>query len=163
MEGTMATWSDMEREAPEIAAAGRSLLYQYGDPYAFLSTLRKDGAPRLHPICPVVAEGSLWAFIVKMGYKYRDLLRDGRYALHAFPAPGGGEEFYLAGTARPESGAQLRSRVVDATGGRLGSHEFEAMFELGIDHALHTKWTGWGTAETWPTFAKWRAAGTEGH
>jgi hypothetical protein len=48
----MAHWKEFEAAAPEIAAAGKRLLYQRGVGLAFLATLRKDGAPRLHPICP---------------------------------------------------------------------------------------------------------------
>ena len=48
----MATWMEFENDAPDIAAAGRQMLYQFGVGLALLATLRKDGAPRLHPICP---------------------------------------------------------------------------------------------------------------
>lgn len=157
----MATWSELEHEAPDIAAAGRRLLYQGGldaPPYGFLGTVRKDGGPRLHPICPVILEGRLWAFIVNLGYKYRDLLRDPRYALHSFPAPEGGEEFYLMGAAAPETDPATRARIA-AGAGRLGSHDFEVLFSLDIDHALYTRWEGWGTEQTWPSFAKWKAKG----
>src|SRR5690349_15360869 len=51
---TMATWNEFETDAPDIAAAGKQLLYQFGVGLAFLATLRKDGAPRLHPVCPTV-------------------------------------------------------------------------------------------------------------
>ena len=46
----MSRWSDFESSAPEIAAAGRCLLFAQGIGYAFLGTVRKDGGPRLHPI-----------------------------------------------------------------------------------------------------------------
>jgi len=48
----MATWNEFETDAPDIAAAGRQLLYQFGVGLAFLATLRKDGAPRLHRFAP---------------------------------------------------------------------------------------------------------------
>ncbi|MGH7778247.1 MAG: hypothetical protein ACREQR_00255 [Candidatus Binataceae bacterium] len=41
----MATWQEFELAAPEIAAAGGKLLYQFGPGLAFLATVRKDGAP----------------------------------------------------------------------------------------------------------------------
>ena len=34
--------------------------------------------------------------------KRRDLLRDGRFALHSFPSPQVDDEFYLTGTVLPE-------------------------------------------------------------
>ena len=152
-----APWSDLAAAAPEIAAAGQRLLFPESTGYAFIGTVRKDGGPRLHPICPVLCAGRLYAFIVDMGYKYRDLLRDPRYALHALPPPAGGEEFYLTGTAQPIADAGIRARVVAETGGRQGSQPFEALFELSIQRVLHTRWENWGTAETWPTFSKWPA------
>jgi hypothetical protein len=39
----------------------------------------------------------------------------------------------------------------------LGGHEFEALFELGVERALWTKWEGWGTPQTWPSYRKWAA------
>jgi hypothetical protein len=153
----MSNWSAFEADAPELAAAGCRLLFAQGTGYAFLGTVRKDGGPRMHPICPVLAGGELYAFIVDMGPKYRDLLRDPRFALHAFPPPEGGQEFYLTGLARSVADPALRQAVVAATGGALGAHDFEALFVFDLDRALHTAWTNWGTREAWPAFHKWRA------
>jgi hypothetical protein len=47
----MATWSEFSRSAPEIAELGRKQLLQFGLGLAFLATVRKDGGPRLHPVC----------------------------------------------------------------------------------------------------------------
>ena len=153
----MAGWTDFEASAPDIAAAGKRLLFAQGAGYGFLGTVRKDGGPRMHPICPVIAAGQLYAFIVDVGYKYHDLLRDSRFALHAFPLPQGGEEFYLTGSARPIPDNAARAAVVAATNGAQGTQPFEALFAFDISHALHTVWTDWGTPRTWPTFNKWKA------
>ena len=118
---------------------------------------RKDGGPRIHPICPIIAGGRLYAFIVNLGPKYRDLLRDGRFALHAFPTPQGGEEFYITGSAQPVGDLATRAAAVAATGGALGAHDFEALFEFEIENVLHTHWQDWGTRQTWPSFTKWHA------
>ena len=59
----MVTWSEFENDAPDMAEAGKKLLYQFGVGLGFLATLRKDGAPRLHPICPTVVDGRLYALI----------------------------------------------------------------------------------------------------
>jgi hypothetical protein len=153
----MATWATFEAAAPGLAAAGRRLLYQGGEVAgAFLATVRADGGPRVHPIFPVIAYGGLHAFIVDPGWKYRDLLRDGRYALHCFPPPAGGEEFYLDGRARPLEDPGVCAAVAAATGGRQGGAAFERLFALEIERVLHTTWTGWGTEQAWPTFKKWR-------
>ena len=125
---------------------------------AYLATVRKDGGPRVHPVMPVLADGSLFVFVVSLGWKYRDLLRDGRYALHSSASPEDGEEFYITGPALPIHLPETRQRVRDASGGRLGGHDFEALFELGVERALHTRWVGWGTPEIRPEFVKWSSA-----
>ena len=151
----MANWAAFEASAPELAANGRRLLHQGETGAAYLGTIRKDGGPRLHPIFPILSEGELYAFIVNLGWKYRDLVRDGRYALHSFPTPQGGEEFYLTGRAEPVIDPGRRAGVVAATAGRQGNADFEALFAFDIERALHTRWANWGTAEAWPTFTKW--------
>jgi hypothetical protein len=106
---------------------------------------------------PVLTAAGLYVFVVRMSWKYRDLVRDGRYALHSAPAPAGGEEFYLTGSARETADETVRAAVTAASGGRLGLHDFEALFELELERALHTKWENWGTAQAWPSYRKWAA------
>ncbi len=86
--------------APDLAESGRGLLYQYGIGLGSLATVRPDGGPRLHPFCPVIAEGGLFAFIVPSP-KRADLLRDGRYAIHAFPPEDVDDEFLAMGCGPP--------------------------------------------------------------
>jgi len=74
------------------------LLYQYGVGLAFLATTRDDGGPRVHPMCPLLTESELYAFIVPSP-KRDDLHRDGRYALHSFAAEANEDAFYLTGRA----------------------------------------------------------------
>src|SRR5260370_34234636 len=95
----MVTWSEFENDAPDMAEAGKKLLYQYGVGLGFLATLRKDGAPRLHPICPTVVEGRLYALIGPTP-KRADLKRDGCYALHTFPATAVDDHFLLMDRAK---------------------------------------------------------------
>jgi hypothetical protein len=54
-------WAEFEAAMPEMAAEGRKLLYRFGSGLGFLATVRPDGGPRLHPMCPILAEGGLWA------------------------------------------------------------------------------------------------------
>src|SRR5262245_33791798 len=57
----MLTWSQFAARDPEMAAAGRSLLYQYGGVgLAFLGTVRADGGPRTHPMCPILSGDGLY-------------------------------------------------------------------------------------------------------
>lgn len=154
----MTSWSKFALQAPVLADAGRRLLYQDGDiANAFLATVAPDGGPRVHPICPVIAGDDLWLFIVNMSPKYRDLSRNGRFALHSLPTRAGGEEFYLRGTATPIDDAGQKQIVVTATDGRQGAQDFEALFRCELASALHTHWDDWGTASAWPNYDKWVA------
>lgn len=138
-----------------MAEAGERLLRPSGEGVAYLATVRKDGGPRVHPVMPVLAGGRLYVFVVRMSWKYRDLAREGRYALHSAPSPEAGDEFYLTGPAREVDDGSIRAAVTAASGGRLGLHDFEALFELGIGRALHTEWENWATAQAWPSYRKW--------
>ena len=68
----------------------------------FIATLRKDGAPRLHPISLILSEGHVYVIIPQTSPKCADLIRDGRYASQASPPPDNGdsEEFYFADCVR---------------------------------------------------------------
>src|SRR5512139_3524706 len=97
------TWSEFERAAPELAAAGRRLIYAVGPGgpgLGFLATTRADGGPRVHPVCPAIHDGALCVFVIGASPKRRDLARDGRYAFHAFPGRDDDESFYCTGPAR---------------------------------------------------------------
>jgi len=92
----MVTWGELRSSRPDLADLGRHLLYQFGVGLAFLATVGRDGAPRVHPFCPLLTEADLFAFLVPSP-KRDDLLRDGRYAMHSFPCPDNEDAFYLAG------------------------------------------------------------------
>jgi hypothetical protein len=153
----MATWAEFEAAMPEMAAAGRALLYQFGPGLAYLATVRKDGGPRIHPICPVIVDGGLYAFIGDSP-KRADLLRDGRYALHTFPAEDRDDEFFVAGRAGLVTDVALRARVYEvyiAQGTTTG--EDDPLFEFGVERALHAAYKPRGEGNTWPpTYSRWR-------
>ena len=108
----MITWTDFSRQQPALADAGRRQFYQFGIGLAFLATVRPDGGPRVHPVCPVISDAGLHLLIVA-GPKQQDLRRDGRYALHseACPPPRQDDGFALAGRAREVTDAALRQVV----------------------------------------------------
>ena len=94
----MLSWGALAGGRPDLAEGGRQLLYQFGVGLAFLGTTRADGAPRVHPMCPVLNDEGLFAFIVPSP-KRNDLHRDGRYAMHSFPADDNEDAFSVAGQA----------------------------------------------------------------
>ncbi len=152
----MATWADFSADAPEMAGAGRALFYQYGPGLGFIATVRKDGGPRLHPICPVITDDGLYCFILTRSPKGQDLLRDGRYALHSFPPEKSDDEFYVTGRATPVHDPDLEAEV-DAAYRAVGSTHNpseETLFELSIERALWSKYPG--PPPSWPpVYTKW--------
>ena len=77
----MARWSDVEREAPELAARARALFDAHT--HKTLATLRKDGSPRISGIELEFRDGDLWFGSMWQGVKALDLQRDPRFAIHS--------------------------------------------------------------------------------
>ncbi len=118
--GLGVAWSTLAAERPDLAEAGRALLYQFGVGLAFLGTIRKDGGPRVHPVCSLIAADAIY-MLVTPSYKRQDLHRDPRYALHSYPCPTNEDAFYLGGEAKPSSrssGAYTPLRLGMVTFGR---------------------------------------------
>ena len=152
----MATWSEFETDAPALAAAGRQLLYQYGPPLGFLATVRPDGGPRVHPFCPIVTNGALWAFILRHSPKGADLLRDPRFALHAFPARDLDDEFFVRGRAEAvDPGEDARLAIVGAARPATVGGDDEQLFQLHLDRVLLATYSYRGQ---WPPrYERWLA------
>jgi hypothetical protein len=120
--------------------------------------VRKDGGPRVHPVCPVLCRSRLYVFVSDTSPKKWDLLRDGRYALHTYPPLDGQDEsFYCSGAVRPIGTASERDEVREAASHPV--QEDEVLFELLLERALHTTWENWGAANTRPRYRRWSAAG----
>ena len=157
----MTSWRDFKSEQPELAEQGAELLYHVGVGLAFLSTVRADGGPRVHPVCPLITPDGLYAFIVPSP-KRRDLHRDGRYAMHTFPLDDNEDAFYLTGTSRPVASSGLRAGLArQFADERSGSGvpapgEDQELFEFDVQSAMLTLTTGHGDPE--PRHTIWRAA-----
>jgi hypothetical protein len=152
----VATWADFEADAPALAARGRALLYQHGPPLGYLATVRADGGPRVHPFCPIVTEGGLWAYILRLSPKGADLRRDPRFALHALSPPDVDDEFFVRGRAEPvEPSEILKAAIIGAAlPARVGAEE-EQLFQLQLDRVLLATYTHRGQ---WPpTYDRWSA------
>jgi hypothetical protein len=155
------SWSDFKVQQPELAGQGAGLLYHFGVGLAFLGTVRADGGPRLHPICPLLTEAGLYAFIVPSP-KRADLYRDGRYALHTFPMEDNEDAFYLSGVASqvPDRSTrdQLARQFADERSGQAvpAPAEEQHLFEFQVHTAMLTRTTGHGDAR--PQHTIWRAS-----
>jgi hypothetical protein len=152
----MATWNEFETDAPDIAAAGRQMLYQFGVGLAFLATIRRDGAPRLHPICPTVVDGHLYA-LIGPSPKRGDLKRDGRYALHTFPPVNVDDEFLVMGRATFIDDKSIEEKVRnDCVSRGMTSTGDDLPFEFKIESAMHAKYPG--GHGTWPPkYSIWKS------
>jgi hypothetical protein len=152
----MVTWKTFAAAEPELAAAGSALLFQFGVGLAFLATVRRDRAPRLHPVCPVLSDGRLFVLIMPASPKRYDLGRDGRYALQPFPQPKpGSDEFAVAGRAVRIDDPATRAAVFrDA---KHIAQPSEVLFELLLDRVMHTTWEHVLTPEMRSRHRIWRA------
>jgi hypothetical protein len=77
----MASWSEIEAAAPELAARARAVLDAHR--HKVLATLRRDGSPRISGIEASFTDGELWLGMMPGSRKALDLRRDPRLALHS--------------------------------------------------------------------------------
>jgi hypothetical protein len=162
----MATWGEFGRLQPDLAADARDLFYQRGFGLAFLATVRKDGGPRLHPICPLLTEEAMFAFLIPSP-KQQDLCRDGRFAVHSFPRPDNANAFSLTGHATVVKARELRTTLGQQFV-RERAHlaapypnDADTLFEFEIERCLLTRTTGNGDWN--PRQLAWHAPRVERH
>ena len=159
----MTSWGEFAAARADLAEAGQALLYQHGVGLAFLATTRPDGGPRTHPICSILGNDGLFAFIVRSP-KQADLRRDGRYAIHSFPCPDNEDAFYFTGTAQlvedPGLWAALAAQFVEERSqfGVPPPTEPDALFEFSVDACLLTRTVGHGDPR--PVHTVWHAGET---
>jgi hypothetical protein len=156
------SWGEFAALRPDLSGPGEALLYQFGVGLGFLATVRPDGGPRLHPMCPVMLGDRLVAHIVPSP-KRDDLDRDPRYALHSFPVPDNEDAFYLtgrairvadAGLADQAAAKFLAERHMDAAPDEFAAGVF---YEFLVGRCLLTRTTG---HDDWqPQHTVWSAAG----
>jgi hypothetical protein len=147
----MLTWGAFRAERPDLAAEGRGLFYTVGIGLGFLATVRPDGGPRVHPICPVLTDDHLYALIVP-GPKLLDLRRDGRFALHSetLPPPDHDDAFYVTGLAVEVTDASTWEQVATQLlaerelQSRWPGFEAQVLFEFTFDRCLLTLTKGRG-------------------
>jgi pyridoxamine 5'-phosphate oxidase-like protein len=156
----MVTWAEFVRLEPDLATAGRDHLYRFGVGLAFLATIRPDGGPRLHPMCPVIDDDGLYAFLIPSP-KRDDLRRDPRYAMHCYPPDDNEDAFYLTGHAAPvEERAvldRLATQFLQERGWTTPPEGFDeqALFVFDVRTCLLTVTTGHGDPH--PLHTVWRA------
>jgi Pyridoxamine 5'-phosphate oxidase len=175
MEG-VSTWAEFEVEAPDVAAFARRLwpgviALDRGDSVptgvasfavAYLATVRRDGAPRLHPFCPIIAGGRLFAAIPNSSPKGHDLRRDPRCVIHAMPGPDDDELCIRASAnevaADIETTALVRNVVArSGVGGMAESATRDPLFEFDLRQVDVATWVNIGQPGTHAVRRQWRA------
>lgn len=171
----MASWSDFTAQAPEIAAVAEGLWagitgLDRGEPVpsgssvfavAYLASVRRDGGPRLHPFCPILAGGRLFAAIPPSSPKGWDLRRDPRCVIHALPGPDD-DELCIRALAREVADDGTRALVNDVVGrsgvgGMIESASHHPLFELDLEQVDAARWVAIGQPGTHAIRHRWRA------
>jgi hypothetical protein len=169
----VATWDELETAAPDLASAAASrwpgiVALQRGETLpapvfevAYLATIRPDGRPRLHPFCPLLAGGRLFAAIPPQSPKGHDLRRDARCAIHALPGPDD-DELMLLARAREVDDAMTRSMVVSVVersevSGMIATVSDHPLFEFDIEQVDVARWVNVGQRGTYAERRRWRA------
>jgi hypothetical protein len=156
----MITWTEFGGCQPALAAIGRAQFYEHDIGLGFLATVRRDGGPRVHPVCPVISRAGLHVLILP-GPKRADLHRDGRYSLHTetFPPPRQDDGFAVTGRAREETERAtwetVRDKVIADFGELWPDYDTLALFELSVESCLLTLTQPAGSFPKGPTI--WKA------
>jgi len=147
----MASWGEFAEAAPDLAERGAERL---GIGYAYIATVAGDGSPRVHPVTPLIAGGRLLTFVAVHTVKYRNLLRDNRYALHAVLGEDD-EEFLITGRAVESD--DWASRFLAASAAvKIGmTSKNDVLFEFGIERAHWAVWRGLGTPDIHRVSKRW--------
>jgi hypothetical protein len=145
----MTTWAAFAAAEPALAefVADRLLAAP-----AYLATVREDGAPRVHPVTPVVTGEGLFVFMEPTSPKGTDVRERGWFALHnAVPDNAGtGGEASVTGRGVPVDDPEVRAAAVAAA-----SYEPADRYVLFELHPTEVRANAYGDVEL-PEPRRWR-------
>ena len=145
-------WADFAAASPELAAAGARHLDR-AEGAALLATVRGDEPPRIHPVTVGIVEDGLYVFLLDSA-KRKDMVEDGRYALHAHQDMAAPDEFSIRGRARLIPPSEIRDRI--GSGWFFEVDDTYWLFELTVQSAI----LGERGADEWPPrYKRWSARG----
>jgi hypothetical protein len=149
--GHAATWATFADAEPELAAFVAERLQAAP---SYLATVRASGAPRVHPVTPIITVDGLYLFMEPTSPKGADLRERGHFALHNAVADnaGTGGEASVSGTGRPVDDPTVRAAVARAAS--YDPAERYVLFEL---LPTEVRCNGYGDVEL-PAHRRWRAA-----
>jgi hypothetical protein len=112
----MASWSEVEAEAPDLAAVAREFLDAHV--HKTLATTRLDGSPRISGTEIQFENGELWFGSMWQAVKALDLLRDPRFALHSgsVDPPEWDGDAKLAGRAEEVTDPERKKAISEQSG-----------------------------------------------
>lgn len=144
------SWGEFSRREPDLALFGAGRLTAAP---AYLATVRRSGAPRVHPVTPIFAGHGLYLFMEPTSPKRRDLLERGWFALHSGVPDneGTGGEFSASGLGRAVDDPEMWSLVANAAG--YGPPDRYVLFEFRLSEA---RCHGYGDVPL-PDTRKWSA------
>ena len=107
------SWGEFAAREPELARFGADRLTAAP---AYMATVRKSGAPRVHPVTPIFTAVGLFLFMEPTSPKARDLRQRGWFSLHnGVPDnAGSGGEFTVTGLGVAIDDADMWGKVADA-------------------------------------------------
>jgi hypothetical protein len=119
---------------------------------SYLATVQEDGAPRVHPVTPIVGEGRLFVFMDPSSPKGHDLRRGSAFALHCGveDTDGGSGEVLVTGRGRAVEDAATRELAVKLSPYRPADRY--VLFELDLESVLATTY-----ADSGPVRRRWSA------
>lgn len=144
------SWREFQEQEPELARFGEG---RFGSRVAYLATVDGDGAPRVHPVTPIVSARGLMVFMEPTSPKGHDLRRGSKYALHCSVEDdeGGGGEFRVRGSAREVNDTAVREEVADHA--PYAPSDDYVLFELLVEDAFSTRYDADGA----PIRHRWRS------
>ena len=145
----MSTCKEFEKLAESLALLGKERL---DGQICYLATIQSSGAPRVHPVTPIIGGEHLYVFMEPNSPKRRDLNADQRYALHSSVRTnaGDGGEFLVHGTALETDDAEERRTVNEASNFQI--EDRYVLFRLDVDRVLFTEYEDSG-----PQRERWRS------
>ena len=150
----MAAWGEFAVARPEMAEVLLKLMDWI--PITYLATVRRDGSPRVHPVCPIIAGRRMFVATAPTSPKRLDLLSDGRYAMHALPGKRD-DEFYITGRAALVEDETTRALVTGTAKHEVRPEDW--IFEFDIEHAMTAYWEKRGQPGTYAVRQFWQAEG----
>lgn len=143
------SWKEFAEGNPEMARLGYEKLNRR---IAYLATLKKDGAPRLHPVTPFIGNGMLFIFTEPSSPKIQDLYRDGRYAMHCtVDVDGPLVEIQVCGKAKAITDPGVREQSERFAGSPVVLQSY-VLFEFQVERVLVVEYDEMRK----PVISRWR-------